>query len=218
MYDPGHILALDIETDTSSAGGLDPTSARITEIVLSSADGEEVFAGDEGDILAQLDHTLINLPPSLIATWNGTFFDGPFISDRAFGTHRLDRRDFGLRMWPQPGLAPKYDHLPGHATGYALSWVRSGSSFVHTHLDTMYAYRPVAAELGVSWSLKPVCKALGIAMFDATGKPYESAEHPGEVDRTKMHLMPAAERKDYAASDGRGTRELALRMLGLAPS
>jgi hypothetical protein len=193
------IYSVDIETDTT-VNGLDPRVARITELSLSTAAGDSVFNdADEVTLLSKADRALRTLPAGLITTWNGAFFDLPFIAWRA---RKHQMRRYGLTLIPAAGLTPKYDYLPGHDRAYTGTWAVNPAlrGVVHQHLDISFAYKKVAADLGVKHSLKPVAKALGIDMI--------------EVDREKMHELTPAERLAYAASDTRGTRELTIRLLG----
>jgi len=207
VFDAAHIYALDLETDTT-INGLDPRVAAVTECAVSTAAGDTVHSADyygEATMLFNLDKHLAALPPGLIVTWNGAFFDLPFLYTR----RRIlslppssTLRQFGLHLIPQPGLTPKYDYIGDHTCAYAAVWSRGNDSGVpHQHLDISFAYKKVAADLGVKHSLKPVAKALGIKVI--------------EVDRERMHLLTPAQRTAYAASDTRATRELAIRLLGL---
>lgn len=208
MFQPNSIYGLDIETDTSNGYGLDPRRGGITEIAFVGADDTitRVFEGAEATMLYDLDAHLSCVEPGLIGTWNGTFFDLPFLMDRAkkypdlFG---LRGERFGLALTPQPGLHPKYDPLPGHRTGYSAVWERRESRTPHCHLDIMYAYRQASVEKRVSWSLKPIAEAHGL--------------HPIVLDRERMHEYTPEERRAYVLSDGVMTRELALMVLGITP-
>lgn len=203
-----HIYGLDIETDTTpetpeelAAGykpgnrGLDPRIGSVINIAIAHADGEEVFRGPESEMLSAAFRWLQQAPVGLISTWNGSPFDFPFLADRLRANG--DARDW-LRMSPNPDLKPKYEALPGHAGGYDVS-VPTIAGVDHAHLDVAYALKAKAAELGVSWSLKPVMKALGVDMV--------------EVDRERIHLLTPAEQDAYVASDARGAREAAIRLL-----
>jgi len=189
VFDAAHIYALDLETDTT-INGLDPRVAAITECAVSTAAGDTVRGADHGE--------------ATIVTWNGAFFDLPFLYTR----RRIlsvppssTLHSFGLHLLPQFGLTPKYDYIGDHTCGYTAVWLREDDSDVpHQHLDISFAYRKVAADLGVKHALKPVARALGITVI--------------EVDRERMHLLTPAQRIAYAASDTRATRELAIRLLG----
>lgn len=215
MYDPLHVYAFDIETlndEERGFNGLDPARSQITEIAVATDvsinGGGEVFQGAEATILRDFFKFTKSLAPGLMTGWNSSFFDGPFIHDRC--VHGLDVTPVALgammRMVPQPGLRAKYQAMPGHGTpenpggGYALTF-RAADGGTHAHLDVAQAYREFADEHGVKWGLKPVCEAHGIAMV--------------ELDRTRLHTYTPQEVHAYVLSDGRGTRELALRLLGL---
>jgi hypothetical protein len=123
------IYGLDIETDTT-LDGLDPAVASVRAVALSGRSFDELFVGDEADLLQALDDRLAALRPGVIATWNGSAFDLPFLADRArivgvgLGLHlRLDRR---LTLHRAP--------LPGHAGAYRGSW------YDHGHLDAFRLY------------------------------------------------------------------------------
>lgn len=211
MYDAQHTYGLDIETDNSTNHGLDPFRSTITEIAVATADGGEVFTGSERTILSDLDEYLRELPAGLIVTWNGLFFDVPFIATRA----EEIRHNIGeaFHLIPQPGLKPKYDYLPGFTEAQTFTFERLGVGPQHSHLDISLAWKSFAESFGtklvdgktkpvVPWSLKPVAKAAGIEMF--------------EIDRTRLHDYSDEDRNRYVLSDSSGTRELALRTLGLA--
>lgn len=213
------VHGVDIETDNSAGNGLDPARSQITEIAVSTpgrgAGQGVVFSGEsEAQILTEFETWINDTPPGVLATWNGAFFDWPFIADRV-KVHRqrsgLFNR-FGLRMRPAPTLRPKYAPLPGHATpqnpggGYEVWWEkpgRPGPAHGHRHIDVAETYREVADRLGVPWSLKPVCRGLGISMV--------------ELDRQRLHQYSQAERRTYCLSDANGTRLLLLRSLDLDP-
>ncbi len=206
VFDAAHIYALDLETDTT-INGLDPRVAAITECAVSTAAGDTVHDSayyGEATMLFNLDKYLAALPPGLIVTWNGAFFDLPFLDTRRRILSRPPSstlRSFGLRLIPQPGLTPRYDYIGDHTCGYTAVWLREGDSGAgHLHLDISFAYKKVAADLGVKHALKPVARALGIEVI--------------EVDRERMHLLTQAQRTAYAASDTRATRDLAIRVLG----
>lgn len=207
------IYALDIETHTGfdavlgrNANGLDPREARITEISVSTEDGDAVFSDDdELALISGAERFLASLQPGLVATWNGAFFDLPFLADRISrqaGPESIQAPRSTMHLIGVPGLAPKYAFLPGHSVGYSASWRAAGRSVHdrHQHLDIANAYREQAYREDFRWGLKPTAEANGIEMIT--------------VDRTRMHDLTPAERSAYAASDTRGTRLLAIRLLG----
>ena len=85
---PGHptatvpLYGLDIETDTT-VDGLDPSHGGVVAVGLATPEGDEVFLGDEADILTRLDRRLAELAPGVLVTWNGGSFDLPFLAARA---------------------------------------------------------------------------------------------------------------------------------------
>lgn len=212
MFDPTRVYAIDIETDTSGGFGLDPENGAITEIAIEAdpgvipGGGLTLGFGDEAKTLDALQEVLEALPPGLITTWNGTNFDFPFIASRARINAAAMSTPLGLRLDPVPGLPAKYDYLPGHESGYQVTWLRGGAhggALPHAHLDISFPYKRVAADLGVKWRLKDVGAALGIDMIS--------------LDRERMHDYSPEQIRAYARSDTRGTRLLALHHLGLAP-
>ena len=95
------IYGLDIETDTT-VDGLDPEVSRIVAVALSTEAVDELFDGPEDELLAALDQRLAELPVGVLATWNGSAFDLPFIADRAawhghahLDAYRVYRDDVG---------------------------------------------------------------------------------------------------------------------------
>lgn len=193
------ITALDIETDTSPccypareccrARGLDPARSGVIAIALSDRSGDTVLdaatLGGE-DVLLRTLESLLATREGTLATWNGAAFDLPYLSDR-FATHGIAT---SLQLTADPSIELKYGPLPGHRTAYRATWGRL------CHLDVQFLYRSFAAEHGVSWSLKPVAKALGFI--------------PVEVDRTALHSLTSDEVSAYVASDARLTRMLAV--------
>ena len=199
MFSADRIYSADIETDNSNGHGLNPQFGRITEVALSTANDDIVFDDDdEKDLLENLSAHLLRMPPGLITTWNGAFFDVPFLWERA----RVNNVLPFLGLTPDPGLVPKYEPLPGHDGGYQAVFHSPDMMVPHQHLDVSGMYRKFADEAGVSWSLKPVCAAKGIAMV--------------ELDRERLHDYSREERLAYVCSDTRGTRALALEALGLS--
>jgi DNA polymerase elongation subunit (family B) len=180
------IYGLDIETDTT-VDGLDPARSRIVAVALSTGN-DELFDGPEDELLEALDQRLGELPPGVIATWNGSAFDLPFIADRAARW----RLRLGLRLVPDARIRHRHEPLPGHATCYRASW------FGHSHLDAYRLYRDdVGPALRISCSLKSIARLVGLA--------------PVEVDRTRIHDLSREALHAYAASDARLARVLAER-------
>ncbi len=110
------VYGLDIETNAGPGSGdpLDPLASPVRTAVLSTARGDATFRGDEESILDDLDETLRNLEPGILATWNGGAFDLPYLADRAsmWGLH------LGLRLAADPRLRRRGDVLRGHTGAY----------------------------------------------------------------------------------------------------
>jgi DNA polymerase elongation subunit (family B) len=178
------VYGLDIETDTS-VNGLDPAVGGIVTVALSSPDGDEVFDGPEVDMLAAVDARLAGLEPGVLATWNGAFFDLPFLADRA-AHHGVA---LGLRLTLDPRIASRRDPLPGHPGAYRACW------HGHRHIDAYQLYRSdVGRVLGVSCSLKAIARLVGLT--------------PIEVDRARIHALAPDALAAYVASDARLARLL----------
>lgn len=123
------IYGLDIETDTR-IDGLDPGVSSLVAVAISTGKHTEVLTGEEWLLIAALEQYLAALSPGVIATWNGSVFDLPFISDRAaiYGI-RLGLR---LEAHQQVGLGQA---VVGHKTSYLASWHN------HVHLDLCQVYK-----------------------------------------------------------------------------
>lgn len=218
MFDPKNVYAWDIETLNDEArgfNGLDPTRSRITEIVVVTDEsingGGEVFAdADEARLLRDFVKFFASLRPGLMCGWNDSGFDIPFARHRA----QVVNVNLPMQFNAQPGLRPKYDPLPTAATvenpGGIWSAIFAADGGHHASLDVSQAYRRFADETGVKWGLKPVATARGIEMFDLPDGFASWDDY-----RQRLHERTPEERFDYVFSDGRGTRELALQLLGL---
>jgi DNA polymerase elongation subunit (family B) len=184
MRGPARIYGLDIETDTS-IDGLDPAVSPVVTVALSTPEADEVFVGDEPDLLTALDRRLRSLEPGVIATWNGAAFDLPFLSDRAAACGV----GLGLRLVPDPTVVLSHGPLQGHAGAYRAAW------HGHGHLDAYRVYRSdVGRVLGISCSLKAIARLVGLT--------------PVEVDRERIHEIAPAALDAYVASDARLARIL----------
>jgi uncharacterized protein YprB with RNaseH-like and TPR domain len=181
------IYGLDIETDTT-VDGLDPSVSRIVAVALSTGGVDELFEGPEDELLVALDDRLGDLEPGVLATWNGSAFDLPFIADRAARW----RLRLGLRIVADPRIRHRHEPLPGHQHCYRAAW------FDHGHLDAYRLYRDdVGPALRISCSLKSIARFVGLA--------------PLEVDRERIHDLTREALHAYAASDARLARVLAER-------
>ena len=124
-----------------------------------------------------------------MVTWNGAVFDFPFLDSRG-ARHGL-LRPFTLRL--DSTIQPKYDPTPGYEGGYRVGLLAL------EHVDLAYLAQADARARGVSWSLKPYARACGL--------------DPIEVDRSRMHVLTPAQRREYVASDAITTWRLAHRYL-----
>jgi len=178
------VYGLDIETDTT-IDGLDSAVAPVVTVALSHPTYDEVFSGDERDLLAALDQRLASIEPGVLATWNGAAFDLPFLADRA----AITSVPIGLRLVHDPGIRMQHQPLPGHPGAYRARWYR------HGHIDAYRLYRgDVGATLRVSCSLKSIARLVGLA--------------PVQVDRNHIHDLSREVLHAYAASDARLARVL----------
>lgn len=181
------MYGLDIETDTT-VDGLDPRVARILTVAVATAAGNEVFSGHEATLLRRVDQRLSQLPPGVIATWNGSGFDLPFLADRA----RFCGVALGLRLQFDDRIHRVGSPLPGHAGAYRAEW------FGHRHVDAYRVYRgDVGPMLRVSCSLKSIARLVGLRAI--------------EVDRTRIHELEHDVLHAYAANDAGLARALAER-------
>lgn len=178
------IYGIDIETDTRY-DGLDPAVASVRTVALSNQDFDEVFVGDEATLLTTLDRRLAELPPGVLATWNGATFDLPFIADRA----RLLDLDLGLTLCLDRRLTLGRTPLPGHAGAYRGAWGH------HGHLDTFRLYGGTSAP--------------GRMSLRALGRLVGLGTHAGSAPRGSDQANEALHA--HAASDARLARVLAER-------
>lgn len=180
------IYGLDIETDTRT-DGLDPAVASVRAIALSGRTFDDLFVGDEHDILLALDARLAALPVGVVATWNGSAFDLPFLADRA----RLLGIDLGLKLRLDRRLTLHRAPLPGHAGAYRASW------YDHGHLDTFRIYGAETVTAAQRLSLRSLGRLVGIGAHDA---------HPTRTQTLCNEALHAC-----APSDARLARVLAER-------
>ncbi len=181
------VYGLDIETDTSQ-DGLDPAVASVRAIALSRRAGDELFIGDERDLLLALDRRLAILPLGVLATWNGATFDLPFLADRA----RILGVDLGLRLCLDRSLTLHRTPLPGHAGAYRGSW------HGHGHLDTFRLYGQRRAD-----APRPTLRSLGRRIGIGAGTGMNQPQRSHDLTNEALHA--------HAPSDARLARVLAER-------
>ncbi len=119
------------EPITGEHPAVDPRHTIVVRAVVSTAAIDHVFEGDEVDLLGALDATLADLEPGVVATWNGSGFDLPYLADRA-GACGVQ---LGLRLAADPRRRPRGGTLPGHRHVYRAAW------YDHRHLDATRLFR-----------------------------------------------------------------------------
>lgn len=178
------VYGLDIETDCTE-NGTDPKVATVRTVALSSESCDEVFSGEEADLLEELDERLASLPPGVLATWNGAAFDLPFLADRAF----VCGVPIGLRLRHDGRLGMRRAPLPGHPGAYRGSW------YGHRHLDAYRVYRgDASASPRLPLGLRCLARLCGTRVVDV------ERDFAGELEREVRHA--------YAAGDARLARVL----------
>lgn len=183
MGERPHIYGIDIETDTTH-GGLDPAVSPVLSVALSAQGFENLFVGDEADVLAGLDRRLASLPPGVLATWNGATFDLPFLADRA----RLIGVELALSLCLDRRLTCGRVTLPGHGGAYRARWG------AHAHLDTFRLYDAVAPGRA---SLRTLARLVGLGRSGGIQHPRD------DLANEVLHANPT--------SDARLARALAER-------
>lgn len=122
------VYGFDLCTDTTTSI-IDPAQHRITKVGLSTPSGEEVYDGEEGEILHLVDHRLAVLPPGVLVSWQGSILDFPLFDERA--------KRVGLRC----GLRLRPDHRPAPTSVLAgLSHPWCGDWYSHRHLELRRIY------------------------------------------------------------------------------
>jgi hypothetical protein len=181
------IYGLDIETDVST-DGLDPAVASVRAVALSGRTFDDLFIGDEAEILVALDERLAALPAGVLATWNGSAFDLPFLADRA----RILGVDLGLKLRLDRSLTLHRAPLPGHAGAYRAGW------HDHGHLDAFRIYGPPATA-AQRLSLRSLGRFVGLGADD----PCRTRARVHDLGNEALHAC--------APSDARLARVLAER-------
>jgi len=144
------IYGLDLTTNAASTT-VDSTVHRITSVALSTSAGEEIYNGDEGEILHLVDHRVAVLPPGVLVTWQGSVFDFPLIVRRA--------RRRGL----ETGIRLRADHRPaplGALDNLDHAWCSDWYSHRHLELRRVYDaearwWNPVQSRAGAEPTTAP---------------------------------------------------------------
>lgn len=122
------LYGFDLCTDAADAV-VDGNRHRITRVGISTDRGDEVYEGDEGEILHLVDHRLAVLPPGVLISWQGSLLDFPLIQRRA-EHHRLET---GLRLRPDHRDAPR-SILAGLKHPWCSAW------YSHQHIELRRVY------------------------------------------------------------------------------
>ena len=181
------LVSLDIETDTSGGGGLDPTTSKVVaaSLAYSDTDKVEVFDSNSEEEILQDIEKVLTARTGLLVTWNGAGFDLPFL----YARYGFTKTTTSLRVAADPSIPAKYAPPAGLGPPVRSTWNHLA------HVDISYLYAGVAREGNIKWSLKSVAKHLGYS--------------PVEVDRERVHALTPEELREYVASDALVTVKLA---------
>lgn len=204
----GTYYSLDIETNTAPAryqyangtesnhpSGLDPRVASVLTVSIVGSDGS-VFSLDspnEYTLLTATMNYLSTLRGTLIG-WNVNFFDLPFLYVRL---GNVPKHNHNGSIWfhnrTNSTSVPKYGFPEWRNLVHHREW-NTIEVFKCEVVDISDYFKPVAEELKVKHSLKPVAKALGL--------------DPVEVDASEVHLLTPSERATYCTSDAQTVLDL----------
>lgn len=127
------IYGLDIVTD-SEGPIIDLARDQIAAIGLSTDAGEELYEGDEAELLTLLDRRLETLRNGVLTTWGGSVLGLPLLASRVAA---LDV-DLSLRIFPDERRAPREGVSSAPISGaHAPMW---GAWHGHPHLDLARVY------------------------------------------------------------------------------
>lgn len=127
------IYGLDIVTDTDGPI-IDLTCDHITAIGLSTEAGEELYEGDEAELLTLLDRRLGMLRNGVLTTWGGSVLGLPLLAGRVAALEL----DLSLRIYPDERRSPR-----DGASAAPISGAQSpmwGEWHGHPHLDLARVY------------------------------------------------------------------------------
>lgn len=134
MGHSANVYGIDIEIDTT-VEVVDPAVAAIRSVAISGRNFDDLFTGPEAEMIVAVDQRLAQLAPGVLASWNGSIYDLPFIAERA----RMVGVDIGLTLCLDTRLTLRRRPLPGHAGAYRAAWG------THRHLDTYRLFGPAGA-------------------------------------------------------------------------
>ncbi len=126
------IYGLDIVTNTEGPR-IDPTSDRITAIGLSTEAGDELYDGDEAELLTLVDRRLEMLRDGVLTTWGGSVLALPLLAGRVAALEL----DLSLRIFPDDRRNPRNGATAPIAGVDKPMW---GAWHSHPHLDLSRVY------------------------------------------------------------------------------
>lgn len=121
------LYGLDIVTEVTAPS--EPIGERVVAVGLSMDGCDQLFEGDEPELLADLDEMLVHLPPGVLVSWQGGIVDLPVLGARA----RAVGLEVGLRL-RRDARDRRHSPVAGVGAGYCGAWHR------HRHLDLARVY------------------------------------------------------------------------------
>ncbi len=126
------IYGLDIVTNTEGPV-IDLTSDRIIAIGLSTEAGEELYDGDEAELLTMVDRRLEMLRDGVLTTWGGSVLALPVLAGRMSALEL----ELSLRIFPDDRRNPRNGAAAPIAGAGKPMW---GAWHSHPHLDLARVY------------------------------------------------------------------------------
>ncbi len=123
------LYGFDLLTDATGTD-IDPSVNRILKVGLSTTSGDEIYEGEEGEVLQLVDHRLAVLPPGVLVTWQGSVLDLPlfYLRSKVWGMSP------GLRLRPDHRAAP-----PSVVLSVTHPWCADWHGHKHLELRRVYA-------------------------------------------------------------------------------
>ncbi len=126
------IYGLDVVTDTDGPT-IDLTTDHIVAIGLSTEAGDELYEGDESEILTLVDRRLEMLRDGVITTWGGSILALPLLAGRVDALEL----DLALRVFPDDRRNPRNGATTTVSGFDKPMW---GAWHKHPHLDLARVY------------------------------------------------------------------------------
>jgi len=198
-------VVLDIETKTTGTRfqypngtesnhpvGLDPRVSSVTSVSFRTEQSLFCIDDDVENVIRMVSEAYIDsLSRSLghvLFTWNGLFFDLPFLAVRKFGGVEIFTTSDDPQIEPKYGWPEWAEDVTRRKTWNTAMWRGI------PHIDIAPYFREYADAKGIRNSLKPVAESFGIPMIS--------------VNAEEMDSLTVDERLAYNASDTRGTLQL----------